>query len=215
MQPGSNETHHYGAAPRTVNAHGGFLPGGLLWGLSIVILLLAGCTAKPVNHDSPSPQVIAPIFPPQEVMQGGDYAAFLEKNQAVVKECQDEIQCAMALFNIGFVYAYPQSPLYHQARGQKAFEELIEKYPQSPWALEATAWNELVKKSIVSETNRNRLKGKLKSKETTIKELQKQIEEAREMDTEIDRREKELQKMIERSRQIDMEMDRKERELLQ
>jgi hypothetical protein len=213
MKPGSNKTHHCGAVPRAVNPHGSFLPGVLLCGL--VIWMMAGCAATPVNHDSPAPQVVAPIFPPQEVMQGGDYAAFLERNQTVLKECQDEVQCATALFNIGFVYAYPQSPLYHQTRGQKAFEELSEKYPQSPWAFEATAWTELVKKSIVSETKRTRLKGKLKTKETTIKELQKQIEEAREMDTEIDRREKELQKMIERSRQIDMEMDRKERELLQ
>jgi hypothetical protein len=215
MKHGSNRVHPYGAAPHAGNTNGGFLPGVLLCCLPLVILVMAGCSSPPLNHDKQVPQVVLPIFPPQEVMQGGDYAAFLEKNQAVLKECQDDAQCAMALFNIGFVYAYPQSPHYHQARGQKVFEELIQKYPQSPWALEAKAWTELVKKSIVSETNRNRLKGKIKSKESTIKELQKQIEQAREMDTEIDRREKELQKMIERSRQIDMEMDRKERELLQ
>jgi hypothetical protein len=215
MKAGSSKTHQCGAAPLAANTHGGLLPRVLLWGLSIVVLMMAGCTSTPVNHESQVPQVVAPVFPPQEVMQSGDYVVFLEKNQAVLKECQDDVQCAMALFNIGFVYAYPQSPLFHRTRGQKAFEELIEKYPQSPWAHEAIVWTELVKKSIASETKRNVLKGKIKSKETTIKELQKQIDEAREMDMEIDRREKELQKMIERSRQIDMEMDRKERELLQ
>jgi hypothetical protein len=192
----------------------------------IAFLLAAGCASPGFKHVQRVSPVVAPVFPPQEVMQAGDYIEFLKENQAVIKDCQDEVQCAMALFNLGFIYAYPKSPYYDQRIGQHYFDELVKKYPESPWAFEARVWSEIVRKGNGSEADRQRLRGEVRSQKTAIKELQKQIEQSKEelqkqidqskeVDMEIDRREKELQKQIERSRQIDLEMDRKERELLQ
>lgn len=203
----------------------GFLP-------MVVLLVGGGCVLFANKPEQPPPAVVLPIFPPQEVMQGGDYPGFLKANQAALAECKDDAQCAMAKFSIAFVYAYPSSPYYDLVLGLHYFNDLILKYPNSPWALQAKAWMAFMKKSIASEKNQYQLKTKIKSKETTIKDLYKQIEQYEEneetirdlqkrieqskgVEPKVDKREKELEKMIERSRQIDIEMDRKERELLQ
>jgi hypothetical protein len=200
----------------------------------VVLLLGGGCALFATKPEPPPPAVVLPIFPPQEVMQGGDYTGFLKANQAALAECKDDAQCAIAKFSIAFVYAYPSSPYYDLVLGLHYFNELILKYPNSPWALQAQAWLAFMKKSIASEKSQYQLKTKIKSKETTIKDLHKQIEQFEENEetikdlqkrieqskgvepkVDIDKREKQLEKMIERSRQIDIEMDRKERELLQ
>ncbi len=197
----------------------------------VVLILGGGCALFSKKQEQPAPVVVLPIFPPQEVMQNGDYAGFLRANQAALAECKNDDQCAIAIFGIAFVYAYPPSPYYNSSIGLHYFNDLIQKYPQSPWALQAKAWSVFMKKSISSEKSQSKLKTKIRSKETaikdlhkqieqfeenevTIKDLQKQIEQSKEVDPEIDKREKELEKLIERSRQIDIEMDRKERELL-
>lgn len=183
--------------------------------LPVFVLVIAGCASPALNEIKQEAPVVAPVFPPQDVMRTGNYTMFLKVNEAALRECKDELECAMALFNLGFVYVYPNSPYYKQVMALQNFEELIQKYPQNPWAHQAQVWVELVKKNMASETGRHRLRSQLKSKETIIKELQTQIEQFKEVDLETDRRRRELQERIERSRQIDMEMDRKERELLQ
>jgi hypothetical protein len=200
--------------------------------LSMFVLIMGGgCVLFSKKQEQPAPVVVLPIFPPQEVMQNGDYAGFLRANQVALAECKDDEQCAIAMFGIAFVYAYPPSPYYDLSLGLHYFNGLVQKYPQSPWAHQAKAWSVFMKKSISSEKSQHQLKTKIKSKETTIKDLykqieqfeenevsikdlQKKIEQPKEVDPEIDKREKELEKLIERSRQIDIEMDRKERELL-
>jgi hypothetical protein len=183
--------------------------------LLALVLLIAGCTSPALKGIQQEAAVVAPVFPPQDVMQSGNYTVFLRLNEAALRECKDDVQCAIALFNLGFVYVHPNSLYYKPVTALQYFEELINRYPESPWAHQAQVWVELVKTNMASEAGRNRLRSQLKSKETIIRELQTQIEQFKEVDLETDRRRRELQERIERSRQIDMEMDRKERELLQ
>ena len=197
--------------------------------LLALVLLIAGCTSPALKGIQQEAAVVAPVFPPQDVMQNGNYTVFLRLNEAALRECKDDVQCAIALFNLGFVYVHQNSPYYKPMTALQYFEELINRYPESPWAHQAQVWIELVKKYVASEAGRNRLKSQIKSKEAIIKELQTQVEQFKETDKELqtqieqfkevdleaDRRRRELQEQIERSRQIDMEMDRKERELLQ
>ncbi|GLI34294.1 hypothetical protein [Desulforhabdus amnigena] len=161
--------------------------------LSLILLLFffGGCAA----HTPPPPRVeLQPVyvFPPQKAMASNDYAAFLEENRKILEDCSKD--CDIALFNVAFVYAFPQSPFYNQSEGLKRLKEVMEKYPESPFAFQARVMTALIENKIVAEKKRSQLKGKLKSKDTKIQKLQKQIE---------------------RSRAIDLEMDRKERELLQ
>ncbi len=151
-------------------------------------------------------------------------------------ECSHDSHCAVALFNLGFVYSYPQSPYYNISKGLYYFDALIKSYPQSPLASEAKAWRELIKRSVVVESSQKRLKGELKSKEAALKELQKQVPPpaevpasgnsqgtpgvgsempaAAQVETESERMERAIQKKLEASQAIDAEIDQKERNLL-
>ena len=171
---------------------------GLMFGaLGIWLLFAAGCTTSPPKEKiiaaSPAPAPL-PVFPPQKAMETGDYATFLAENEKAVKGCDAGGQCDTVLFNLGFLYAYSRSPYYNQSRAFKYFDELIKRHPQSPYAFQARAWVDIMRRNIASEKSRRRLKSEIKSRDSTIDKLQSQID---------------------RSREIDMEMDQKERELLQ
>lgn len=125
-------------------------------------------------------------------MQTGDYAAFFEENSEVLKSCQDPDKCTLALFNLSFLHCYSKSPYYDPRKGLKYIKDLIAAAPESPWAYQAKVWKDLIEKNM-RQKSRKRLEDEIKSKEETIRELNRQIE---------------------RSRQIDIEMGKKERRLL-
>jgi len=57
------------------------------------------------------------------IMQG-----FLAENRQALLECNSETHCDIALFNLGFIYAYSKSPHFNQPKGLGYFEELIQLY---------------------------------------------------------------------------------------
>jgi hypothetical protein len=159
---------------------------------ALTVVFLWGCTPTAVVISLPPPPL--PAFPPQKVMESGDYVGFLAENQQALIECKGKNLCEVALFNLGFVYAYPKSPYHNQAKGLPYFEELIQKYPQSPWAFQATAWLDIMKKNLTAEDKRRRLQGEMKSKDAAINELKEQIKRSREIDLKIELKERELLK---------------------
>jgi hypothetical protein len=167
----------------------------LAWRVLITVIFLfflCGCAPPPVvTLPAPPPP---PAFPPQKVMESGDYVGFLAENRQALEECSGQDLCEVALFNLGFIYAYPKSPYYNENKGLPYFEQLIQKYPQSPWAFQATAWIDIMKKSMTSEDKRRRLQGQVKSKDDAINELKEQIKRSREIDMKIERKERELLK---------------------
>ena len=127
-------------------------------------------------------------------MESGDYAGFLAENQQALQECNPESHCAAVLFNLGFLHAYPKSPYYNQAKGLRYFDELYQKYPQSPWAFEAKAWTEIMKKNAATEDKGRWLQREIKSKDAAIDGLKEQIKRSREVDMRIEQKERELLK---------------------
>lgn len=181
-----------------------------------LLITAAGCTHKEAGVIQPVPVSIAvPTFPPQKVMENGDYASFVLENQKALKACTTENDCETALFNLGFAYGYPKSPYYNQSKANRYFGELLKKYPGSPLAFQAKAWMDVMKKSVASEQVRRRLKTELKAKDTELKSKDTEIKTK---DTEIKTKEEtitELQEQLKRSRDIDAEIEQRERELLQ
>ncbi|MCE5242728.1 MAG: hypothetical protein ABFD98_01435 [Syntrophobacteraceae bacterium] len=183
------------------------------------LVLLGGvsaCAQTQVPPPTPVPPAnLAPLyFPPQKAMSSGDYAGFLAENLKALKEGGGESGQDVALFNIGFVYAYSKSPYYNVGRALKIFDQLIRKHPESPWSFQARAWTDMLRKTIVAEEKHRKLRGKVKSKEAEISSKEAEITSK---EAEINSKEAEindLQNQLDRSRQIDVEMDRKERELL-
>lgn len=177
-----------------------------------LLFLLFACTSKQVVD---VPEVVPPSlsvlsFPPQKAMESGDYGGFLATNEKALKECGEAGQCEIALFNLGFVHAYSKSSHYNPSKALRYFQELVKKYPQSPWAFQARAWIDLIKKSIASENVLRRLKDELKSKDSAIDELQDLKEVLKSRESAIN----ELQERMRRSRDIDVEIDQRERYLL-
>src|SRR5262245_19065787 len=156
--------------------------GIVLCGLS----LLAGCAALPSFDKSRG------AFPPQQVMEGGNYAKFLAENRQVLERCEGSTSCEVALFNLGFVHAYPPSPYHDPSKALRYFDDLIKKYPQSPWAFEGRAWRALLTQNLALEEQRRRLQTDLRSKDATIRTLRTQLGRSRDIDIEIDKKEREL-----------------------
>ncbi|MCU0573265.1 MAG: hypothetical protein MUC41_09755 [Syntrophobacteraceae bacterium] len=210
-----------------------------LWPL-LALLAFAGCASTASRVDAPSVKIVEPVFPPHEVMESQLYSAFLVKNQEALLQCSEEARCAVSLFNLGFVYLYPRSPYYNHQKGIYYFKTLIEQYPHHSFASLAKIWTDLINRCIAAENLKVQLTGKLKSREVTIKELQKKVEEkteqveekreeyrleqleqktesmesSKDVEAQIDRVEKEILKKLDQSRAIDVEIERKERELV-
>jgi hypothetical protein len=148
--------------------------------------MLAGCASMP-SSDKPRE-----AFPPQQVMEDGNYARFLAENRQLLERCQGSAGCEVALFNLGFVYAYPPSPYHNPGKALQYFDDLIKKYPRTSWAFEGRAWRALLTANLTSEEKRRRLQADLRSKDATIRTLRTQLDRSREIDMEIDKKEREL-----------------------
>ena len=150
------------------------------------ILMLDGCVSRPPPDQSRD------TFPPQQVMEDGNYARFLAENRQRLEHCGGGAGCEVTLFNLGFVHAYPPSPYYDPSKALQYFDDLIKKYPQTPWAFEGRAWRALLTANLASEEKRRRLQTDLRSKDATIRVLRTQLGRSREIDMEIDKKEREL-----------------------
>src|SRR5919198_882441 len=105
-----------------------------------IALVLASCHPTPPPPGPTEP----PFSPPQTAMTTGDYKTFMTANLLALQQCQEVPDCATALFNLGFVHTYPQSPYYDAAKALFYFNELQTKYPQTLWALESQIWTALL-----------------------------------------------------------------------
>jgi hypothetical protein len=150
------------------------------------VLMLAGCASGPSSDKSRD------AFPPQQVMEDGNYARFLAENHQLLERCQGGTGCEVALFNLGFVHAYPPSPYHDPSKALQYFDDLIKKYPQTSWAFAGRAWRALLTANLASEERRRRLQADVRSKDATIRTLRTQLGRSREIDMEIDKKEREL-----------------------
>lgn len=98
----------------------------------------------------------------------------------------------MALFNLGFVHAYPQSPYYDPSKALRYFDQLSNTYPQTPWAYQGRVWVAFINKTLALEETRRRLQADLRTREATIRSLQGRLDRSRDIDVEIDKKEREL-----------------------
>lgn len=159
---------------------------------SVVVLvacLLIGCSR---SFSRPGVVVSVPIFPPQRVMEDGDYAKFLAENEQALQHCENAARCEVALFNLGFVYAYALSPYRNAATALRYFHELVKKYPRSPWAFQGQAWIALINESLALEKSREQLQADLRTREATIRTLRERLNRSREIDLEIEKKAREL-----------------------
>ena len=171
----------------------------------IATLFLASCASMPFRFGR-NPH----NFPPQAVMEHGNYAKFVAENRQTLEGCEGKTTCAVALFNLGFAHAYPQSPYHDPAKALAYLTKLVEDYPQTPWAFRGRAWITLVNQTLTLEAARNQLQAALRAQKATEAVCDQLQAALRAQKTTI----RSLEGRLKRSRDIDLRIDQKERELL-
>lgn len=171
-----------------------------VFAVAFLTVVVCGCAEKNTPPPAAPPEVkLVPVFPPQKVMEGGSYEDFMVDNLKAIRECAETDTCDEALFNLGFLYSYPESPYYNRPKGLEYFDRLVRAYPRSVWAFQAKAWSEIIRKSIPAgtgkkEKNNQDLQKELKSKDAVINDLQQKLERTREIDMEVEKKERQLLK---------------------
>lgn len=155
--------------------------------LCLGVLLVTGCSYLPFGSGTSQSAV-----PPQRAMDRSEYAKVLADNRRLLDKCKRSTGCDVALFNLGFVHASPQSPYYDAPKAVQYFDELLKKYPRSPWANEGRAWRALLQENVALKEKRRRLEADFRSKDATVRSLQMQLDRSRDLDIEYDKKKWEL-----------------------
>jgi hypothetical protein len=146
-------------------------------------------------------------------MESGDYSGFVTENQQALEQCVEDTACATALFNLGFVHAYPHSPSYDPAKALQYLDALHTRYPQAPLDMQGQIWVAFMHDKLTLEETQRRLQadlhrlqgklhtlqgnlhtlqGDLRTREATIRSLQGRLKRARDIDLQIEKKEREL-----------------------
>ena len=155
--------------------------------LLVIAMFLSGCVSSPVSLFGSQP-----TFPPLKVIQNGDYRGFLTENRRNLSKCGELMACDVTLFNLGFVYAYPQSPYRDSQKARQYLHQLRSKFPQSPWTSQGQMLLAFMNEQISLEEAQRRLRADLRARDATIKKLQGQLDRSREIDIDIEKKEREL-----------------------
>jgi hypothetical protein len=131
-------------------------------------------------------------FPPQKAIDSGNFRNFLTENENNLSTCGTWTGCDVTLFNLGFVYAYPRSPYRDAQKARQYLHELRRKFPRSPWAAQGRVLLTFIDEQGGLEEARRRLQSDLRTRDTTIRKLQGQLDRSREIDIEIEKKEREL-----------------------
>jgi DNA-binding IclR family transcriptional regulator len=90
------------------------------------------------------------------------------------------------------VYAYPQSPYRDFQKARQYLHELHSRYPRSPWTSQGQVLLAFMNEQVSLEEAQRRLRAELRTREATIRKLQEQLNRSREIDVEIEKKEREL-----------------------
>ena len=131
-------------------------------------------------------------FPPQQVLETRDYRGFLAENQRQLSTCGGWGGCDIALFNLGFIYAYPQSPYRDPQKARQYLRDLQRRFPRSPWASQGQVLLAFMNEQVGLEEAQRKLRTGLRSRDAAIQKLQGQLDRSREIDIEIEKKEREL-----------------------
>ena len=155
--------------------------------LILASLLLSGCTSLPTSLFQSQA-----AFPPQKVIETGDFRGFLAENQRHLSTCGGRAECDVILFNLGFVYAYPQSPYRDPQKARQYLRELQSRFPQSSWASQGQVLLAFMNAQVGLEEAQRQLRTGLRARDAAIRKLRGQLDRSREIDIEIEKREREL-----------------------
>lgn len=125
-------------------------------------------------------------------METGDYSEFVEENELRLQNCATIEGCDLALFNLGFVYAYTLNPHRNLTKASMYFDDLRRRYPNSPYASAAKMWRLLILERLALEEDLRKVRVQLRERDEAIRVLHEQIEQAKALDIEMQEKEREF-----------------------
>jgi hypothetical protein len=125
-------------------------------------------------------------------METGNYTEFVAENEQKLQTCEQSEGCDVALFNLGFAYAYAANPHRDLLKASIYFDDLRRRYPESPYASPGKAWRSLILERLALEEDLRTARAQLRGKEEAIHTLREQMERIRALDIEMQEKEREL-----------------------
>jgi hypothetical protein len=125
-------------------------------------------------------------------LETGDYKGFLAENQRSLSTCGGWIECDLTLLNLGFIHAYPKSPYRDSRKARHYLYELQRRYPQSPWGPQGQLLLAFMNEQAGLEETQRQLRTSLRSRDAALRKLRGQLDRSREIDIEIEKKEREL-----------------------
>jgi DNA repair exonuclease SbcCD ATPase subunit len=149
----------------------------------------------------------------------GDYDGSLKAYQRVLALVQDQPPADVAAYNIGLLYAYPRNPKNDHQKAIGSFNQVISRFPESPWVEQAKVWVSVLNevedsKQEVEKTKRAIEKSRedVEKNRLAVEKSKQEIEKTR---SELEKSKQEIEKgkqLIEKFKQVDIEIERKRRE---
>lgn len=144
--------------------------------IAILALVVFGCP-----HFSQQRQGKQLLESAMTWMLEGQFDSALADSRTVLETFPDGL-ADQAHFQIGLIYAHPENPNRNSHNAQKAFNTIVNDFPQSHLRDQAQIWISVIRNNEL----RKRIIGKLHEKnsalEKTVDELKEQIEDLKRVD---------------------------------
>ena len=168
----------------------------------------------------------------QVLFARGDFSGSFKEYQRVLSLAQETSPSDAASFNIALISADPRNPQRDNQKAIGAFQGVIARYPDSPWADQSKTWiatleelgrarreieeskRELEKSTQVMEQSRRELEKSKQLVEQSKREMQTSKQTVEQLKQEIEKFKQEIEKSkqtLEKSRQVDIEIEQKRR----
>jgi len=182
-----------------------------------LLVYLSGCSL--INDLSRQRQLSDELASGNQLLIHGDFDESLKTFENVAARAKDQPPADAATYNIGLVQAHPQNPKQDRPKAIVAFNRVIARYPDSPWAEPAKIWVSVLSEAEESKQELQRSKQlveksklELERNRQAMEKSQQDIERSR---IELEKTRQEVEKtkqMIEKSKQVDIEIEQKRRE---
>jgi tetratricopeptide (TPR) repeat protein len=182
-----------------------------------LLILLCGCSLFP--ESTRRRELRESLHNGSKLFLHGDYDGSLKAYQRVLALVQDQPPADVATYNIGLLYAYPRNPKNDHQKAIGSFNQVISRFPESPWVEQAKVWvsvlNEVEDSKLEVEKSKQvieKSKEDLEKNRLAVERSKQEIEKTR---SELEKSKQEIEKgkqLIEKFKQVDIEIERKRRE---
>src|SRR3989337_875724 len=137
----------------------------------------------------------------QALFARGDFSGSLKEYQRVQSLAQEASPSDAASFNIALIYADPRNPQRDNQKAMSAFQGMIARHPESPWADQSRIW--IAALEDLARTKREIEESKLEVEKSrqVIEQLRREMEKSKQLLDQSKQETEKLKQEIEKSKQ--------------